>query len=182
MPYKPGGGGLPELYDPENGQYTDEEKNKLFNEELSNMIKRYIFGNTNTYQPRYPILGFHTDEYCELYVKYAIYDLYRLLPYEKIEYLLTYTDKNDKSLFFNHFGYESNIKGRNELFIQIMNGSDFSKMKFQKFNKYGLFVKVPTEIYNKKDGKNNLNITTIWKYEKDKKFHFITAIPKKMED
>lgn len=26
MPYKIGGGGLPELYNPNNGQYTDEEK------------------------------------------------------------------------------------------------------------------------------------------------------------
>lgn len=27
---KPGGGNLPQLYNPENGKYTDEEKNKLF--------------------------------------------------------------------------------------------------------------------------------------------------------
>ena len=31
MPYKTGNGGKPELYDSENGQYTDEEKTLYLN-------------------------------------------------------------------------------------------------------------------------------------------------------
>ena len=74
MPYKTGGGGLPELYDPDNGQYTDEEKAKLLDGEISNIVMRYIFGLSGTYDPRYPIYGFHSDEYRELYVKYKLRD------------------------------------------------------------------------------------------------------------
>ncbi len=166
-----------ELYDPENKQYTDEEKNKLFNDELSNIIKRYIFGLQNTYPPRYPILGFHTEEYCELYVKHTISDLNRDLPYEKIEYLLTSTDSNDKSLFFNLIGYKNNENGRNELFIQIMKGLDFGNIKFLKLNKYGIFVDIPANIYSKRRNKI-IKIPTVWKYDKNRMFHFITAFTK----
>lgn len=54
-------------------------------------------------------------------------------------------------------------------------------MKFNKFNQYGIFVKVSTNIYNK-NTLGFVNITTIWNYENDRTFHFITAIPKKWEE
>lgn len=145
------------------------------------MVQRYIFGNTNTYYPRYPILGFHTNEYCELYVKRAIYEFSPILDYEKVRYLLRPADKDDKSLFFKLLGYNNDEIGKKELFFEIMKNSDFSRMKFQKLNQYGLFVKVPTNIYNKKK-RIYMGITTIWKYLEDKNFYFVTAIPKKMED
>ncbi len=181
MPYKIGGGGLPELYDPENGQYTNEEKQKLLEIEITNIKERYLSGNKKTFKPRFPILDFHSDEYCEFFVKYGIYELNRYLPYKKIEYLLKHSSEDDKSHFFNMYGYTSDEKGRNELFMQIMKHSDFGNMKFQKFNEYGVFVKVPTSMYNKKEG-NFIYFTTIRKLEEDMIFHFVTAIPRKMED
>lgn len=149
MPYKIGGGGLPQLYDPKNGQYTDEEKHEILNNELENMVKRYKFGMKDTYVPQFPIVGFHSNEYCEIYVKHTICDLLRFLPYEKIQYLLTYKIKDDKSIFFNLLGYKSDLIGRNELYEQIFIGSDFANMKFDRLDKYGIFVNVPTKIYHK---------------------------------
>lgn len=181
MPYKIGGGGMPELYDPDNGQYTDEQKSKLLEAELSNIVLRYIFGLDRTFDPRYPIYGFHSDEYCELYVKYRISIIYRNLSYDKINYLLTYRNKNDKSYFFRLLGYELSEGDIKSLFKEIMDGSNFTKMKFNKLNQYGLFVKVPTKIRNKKT-LEYISITTIWKYTKDERIHFITAIPKEMEN
>ena len=148
MPYKIGGGSMPELYNPDNGQYTDEQKSKLLEVELSNIVLRYLFGQAGTFDPRYPIHGFHSDEYCELYVKYRISIIYRNLSYDKINYLLTYRNKNDKSNFFRLLGYELNEGDINTLFKEIMDGSNFTKMKFNKLNQYGLFVKVPTKIRN----------------------------------
>ncbi len=181
MPYKIGGGGMPELYDPNNGQYTDEQKSKLLEKELSNIVLRYIFGLNGTFDPRYPIYGFHSDEYCDLYVKFRISNIYRNLPYDKIRYLLTSRNKNDKSNFFGLLGYELNDNDINSLFKEIIDGSNFAKMQFNKLNQYGLFVKVPTKIYDKRKLKYIL-ITTIWKYTEDMQMHFITAIPKVMEN
>ena len=181
MPYKIGGGGMPELYDPDNGQYTDEQKNKLLEGEISNIVLKYIFGLDGTFDPRYPIYGFHSDEYCELYVKYRISNFYKNLSRDKIKYLLTFRNKNDKSNFFRLLGYELNESDTNSLFKEIMDGSNFAKMKFNKLNQYGLFVKVPTKIRNKKT-LEYVFITTIWKYTKDGRIFFITAIPKEMEN
>lgn len=180
FPTKKGGGNKQELYDPENGQYTDEEKAKLLDDEISNMVMRYIFGLDNTFDPQFPIFGFHTDEYCELYVKHRICKLYRCLSYTKIEYLLTPISKNDKSNFFKLLGYELNDNDKNILYKEIIDGTDFTKRKFNKLNEFGLFIKAPTKLYNKNHTRF-VYITTIWKYSKDEKLTFITAIPKVME-
>lgn len=180
FPTKKGGGGKQELYDPENGQYTDEEKAKLLDDEISNMVMRYIFGLDDTFDPRFPIFGFHNDEYCELYVKHRICKLYRCLSYNKIEYLLTPISKNDKSNFFKLLGYGLNDTDKNILYKEIIDGTDFTKRKFNKLNEFGLFIKAPTKLYNKNRTKF-VYITTIWKYGKDEKLTFITAIPKAME-
>ena len=183
MPYKNGGGGLPELYDPDNGQYTDEEKAKFLDGEISNMVMRYIFGLSRTYDPRFPIYGFHSDEYCELYVKHILRNskISPFLPHEKIGYLLTHKDKDDKSHFFNLLGYGLNDEDKETLFEEIMGGADFAKMRFSKFNRFGLFVKVPTKIYDRTK-RRYIRITTIWRHDKKEQFHFITAIPKILED
>ena len=181
MPYKTGGGGCPELYDPDNGQYTDEEKAKLLDGEISNIVMRYIFGLSGTYDPRFPIYGFHSDEYCELYVKHRICKVYRVFPYEKMGYLLTHRDKDDKSHFFNLLGYRLNDDDKKALYDEIMDGADFAKMRFSKFDRFGLFVKVPTKIYDR-GKRRHIRITTIWRYDKKEQFHFITAIPRILED
>ena len=183
MPYKTGGGGLPELYDPDNGQYTDEEKAKLLDGEISNIVMRYIFGLSGTYDPRYPIYGFHSDEYRELYVKYKLRDckICAILPYEKIGYLLTHKDKDDKSHFFNLLGYELNDDDKKALCDEIMEGADFSKMKYSRSNEYGLLVEVPTKIYDRAK-RRHIRINAIWLYDEKGQFNFVTAIPNILED
>lgn len=180
-PTKEGGGGKQEFYDPTNGKYTDKEKAKFLDDEIANIVMRYIFGLSNTYDPRFPIFGFHNEEYCELYVKHRICKVQRDVPYLKMDYLLNFRKKDDKSLFFKLFGYQNNNRDKNLLFKEIMDGSDFSKMKFQKFTEYGIFVMVPTRIkvLNKE---KRVEVTTIWRYSKDEWFHFVTLIPKCMEE
>ena len=56
-----------------------------------------------------------------------------------------------------------------------------AKMKFSKFDRFGLFVKVPTKIYDR-GKRRHIRITTIWRYDKKEQFHFITAIPRILED
>lgn len=177
MPYKTGGGGMPELYDPDNGQYTDEQKSKLLDTELSNIVLRYIFGLSGTFEPRYPIYGFHSDEYCELYVRFRICKNQKYINYDKIDnYLLKPLLKNDKSLFFKLHGYD--ISRRNELYKQLILNTDMTKMKFDHLNEFGILVNVPTQLYSYKEKKNIL-IYTVWIYKKDEWFHFVTVNLKK---
>lgn len=173
-PKKHGGGGLPELYDPENGQYVSEEdKAKYLDNEIGNIVMRYIFGINGTYDPRFPIFGFHSDDYCELYVKYRICKIYQDIDYNKIDnYFLKPLTKNDKSNFFFEHGYD--IDKRDNLYDQLYYGTDFAKMKFDHLNPYGIIVKIPTKIYSYKEKKDIL-IYTVWIYRKDEKFHLVTV-------
>ncbi len=85
-----------------------------------------------------------------------------------------------KTIFFKLLGYVLNDTYKNILYKEIIDGTDFAKRKFNKLNEFGLFIKAPTKLYNKNRTKS-VYITTIWKYDKDEKLTFITAIPKVME-
>lgn len=177
LPKKIGGGGELEFYDPEDGRYasiTQERKNELFEQEMSNMVMRYIFDIKETYMPRFPIVGFHNDEYCELYVRHCIYKISRFMPWEKVtNYLLVKKLSGDKSKFFKLHGYDQTKAQK--LYDQIMEGADFTKMKYQKLKIYGIYVVVPTKIYSEKLYKH-ITINTIWLYKKeDERMHFITV-------
>ncbi len=93
-------------------------------------------------------------------MKYRICRFYRIFPYEKTGYLLTHKDKDGKSHFFNLLGYELSDKDKDALYREIMDGADFSKMKFSKFKRFGLLVKVPTKIYDRTK-RRHIRITTI---------------------
>lgn len=134
---------------------------------------RYLFGINDTYDPRFPIYGFHSDEYCELYVKHRICKDLKDISYDKIDnYFLKHQIKGDKSHFFFLHGYD--LSKRDELFNQIYYGSDFTKMEFDRLNKFGIMVRVPTQIYSYRERKNIL-IYTIWIYKKDEWFHLVTV-------
>lgn len=97
--YKPGGGNKPQLYDPNNGQYTSEEKDLLFDLELKN-IKEFIDAKVDTFEPRFPIFGFHNDEYCKLYSENIFKTKAFNVEFSKIkDYLLVYKKEGDKSNF-----------------------------------------------------------------------------------
>ena len=182
MPYKTGGGGKPELYDPENGQYTDEEKNALFEQELGNIVLRNLFHDKeNTYEPRYPIDGFHTKIYCLFYVRETVAGSEIYVDDAKVrDYLVVLHEQNDKSKFFKKMGYTKD--NWQELHKEIYAGSDSKKVKFNKLNKHGLRVEIETEIPILNEKPLYMRFKTIWLYdEKTKKLKFITAIPKDAE-
>ena len=180
-PFKPGGGNHPQLYDPNNGQYSQEQISKLFEEEMANIVMRYIFGlPQDTYYPRYPILGFHNDDYCKLYVRHAIYDIKKDIPEAKVrDYLLKYRKEDDKSKFFKMHGYSTDNYVK--LLEEIYYGSDFTRRRFERFDEFGLTIAVPTKIYSEKEHKK-IMIITYWKYGYDKDYmHFITVNINKKE-
>ena len=173
FPKKIGGGNEPEFYDPETGEYSDEEKAKLLDNELANIVMRYIFNLNDTFDPQFPIFGFHTEEYCELYVKFRITKNYKDLDYNKIDnYLLKPLKKDDKSNFFTIHGYDKSK--RDELYNQIISNTDMLKKKFDHLNAYGIVIKAPTKIYSYKN-KEYILITTVWIYKNDGWFHFVTV-------
>ncbi len=95
-------------------------------------------------------------------------------------YPLMHEDNADKSHFFNLLGYESNDEDKEALYHEIMDGADFAKMKFSKFNRFGLFVRVPTKIHDRTK-RRHIRITTIWRYDAEEHFNFVTSIPKILE-
>ena len=176
--YKKGGGEKLQLYDPKNGEYTDEDKKKLFEDEMSNIVLRCIFNDDDTYIPRYPIFGFHDDDYCRLYVGYCIKKPHFFINKKKVtDYLLTFRKNSDKSLFFKKQGYT--LENSNELYNQLIEGSNIDTIKYNKIHPYGLNVEMTTTIqsitYNKK-----IAMKSIWRFEEDNnRLMFITVILKK---
>lgn len=170
---KKGGGNKPQLYDPDNGQYSDEEKKVFFEQEMSNIVLRYIFGAKGTYEPRFPINGFHNADYCRLFLEHCLPGLNRDFPEEKVtEYLLKKREINDKSSFFALHGYT--MANASELYQQLMDRADFSQMEFERLTDFGIKLSVPTEIFSKKEGKR-IQIRTIWIYQRNEMMHFVTV-------
>ena len=181
LPMKPGGGSKPETFDPETGEYSEEEKTKLFDKEMTNIVTRYIFGMPeDTYYPRFPIFGFHNSDYAKIYVENAVSKIKKDISLQKItNYLLKYRPKDDKSYFFNSIGYS--YENSEQLYEEIYYGSDFSELKFQKFNEFGIFVAVPTIIKNIKTCEE-LQIITYWIYKQENGYmHFVSVNISKKE-
>ena len=88
---------------------------------------------------------------------------------------------NGKSHFFNLLGYELNDDDKKALCDEIMEGADFSKMKYSRSNEYDLLVEVPTKIYDMLK-RRHIRINTIWLYDEKGQFNFVTAIPNILED
>lgn len=186
MPYKPGGGNRPELYDPRNGQYTDDIDVELFKKqslelELTNIVGRVVFKNYHPedtlFEPRYPIYRFHNDLYCRMYIIDQVRGKNIFIDYQKItKYLLVRKESNDKSHFFELHGYTN--KNPYELYEAIVTGTDTNKAKYHKIDEYGLFVEIPTKIYSKRE-KGYITITTIWRFDENtKRLHFVTVLLK----
>ena len=176
---KIGGGNKPQDYDPENGQYVDEQKHSL-EDQMKNIVFRYIFGDFDTYDPFFPVYGFHDEDYCDMYVTFALKKPVKYFPEEKVtKYLLVWNKSGDKSNFFRIHGYSLDNRA-NELYDQILKNSDMSKRKFNRFTSKCLSIEVPTKIFSYKYNKN-ITIKTIWRVTENGQAHFITVVLEKGE-
>lgn len=175
---KPGGGNHPQNYDTNTGEYSNVSLS--FEEELMNIKNRYEKRDINTYYPRFPIYGYHNDEYAKLFAEHALYGYSFNLAIEKVnQYLLVHKDKNDKSQFFNIHGYS--LDNWYELYEQIIKGSKDKELYFNRFNETGLFVYTKTNIKSKFLN-NDIKICCSWRVEViggNYSLRFITVIPSK---
>ena len=98
MPYKPGGGNKPQLYDSTNGEYVDRDYDIYKRIKNKEFLRKYLFNSQNE-EMMFPQEDINDREYTELYVEYLEKRKFEhLVPDSKIEYLLNYTRKNDKSI------------------------------------------------------------------------------------
>lgn len=175
---KPGGGNHPQNYDTNTGEYSNESSS--FEEELMNIKNRYEKRDKNTYYPRFPIYGYHNDEYAKLFAEHALYGYTFYLAEQKVnKYLLVKLPLNDKSNFFNLHGYF--LDNWNELYEEIVKGSINQTLYFNGLRKTGLFVYTKTNIKSKTLNKN-IKIYCSWKIEIVNGryvLRFVTVIPDK---
>lgn len=171
MPFKPGGGYVPQPYNAKNGQYIDKMK---FNELELHKIKKFI--NEHTFfvgdEPNWPTFSWHNDEYNKIFVQAY---RHRFNPQQinenKIKYLLTWKDTNDKSNFLIKLGYNiSNIQCLQE---DLINCAKFELSIYNKIHEYGLKIYVPVKLKNK-------FVVASWIFENksDRKLKFVTLLEK----
>lgn len=176
MPTKPGGGNLPQEYDPDNGQYTDEAKASMLKQDLRALDRlKHSSIIIRGYEPHFPTHGIHNDEYNKKFV-----ELYRhefknpSIAKGKIGYLFKYNEKGDKSSKLTEWGYSSYWPEYLEK--DIMKNTDFKTVKYDRMSiskdgKHGyLIVKAITWL-------NNHRTTTCWEVHKDYTLTFTTLVP-----
>ena len=172
MPYKTGGGGKPELYNEENGEYTEEEKQKRNFSDFEKMLFHYYLECDNVDVP-FPNYKWNNKNYCDLYIKHLKEEgINHYVEEAKLSYLLSYQEKHDKSTFLkDKLGYDEHT-----LYEDIMNNTDFNTAMYSELNKYGLKIIACTSLKSKNDGKIYL-VTTVWEIKPNKRARFITLIP-----
>lgn len=95
------------------------------------------------------------------------------------KYLLIKKEKNDKSALLNKLGY--NLSNSDELYNQILKGTNFKKRKLKDFDDAKFTINAETRIYDK--SKNDYYYcTTSWFVEKDLTLRFVTLIPEVFKD
>jgi len=173
MPYKTGGGGKPELYDKKTGEYTDEEKKTKNASDLETIMHRY-FLDEKSFSVSFPNYKWNDKEYCDLYIKFfnEQKNIKRTIEMPKMKYLLSFREKDDKSMFLKEkLGYDEN-----QLYNDINNNTDFKTMLFSDLNEYGLKVVACTKLKSQLDGKEYL-VSSVWQITKDHNIRFITLYP-----
>lgn len=170
MPYKLGGGNHLQYYDEENGKYSDETKTKLMEKDKENLALLKLFDiKFCKYKLHFPNYNIHDVDYCIDFVEYFKNDIKNKIIIEnKLKYLLTYNENNDKSKFLISMGY--NIENLKELYNDIILNTDFKTIKYKDIDKYGLRVKAKTILKGK-------TVTTGWMFERNFNLRFLTLIP-----
>lgn len=168
MPLKPGGGNHMQLYDPKSGEYTDQEKQRM-REYDSFAIVSYKWNRNTSYKFHFPIEGVHEENYCRDFVQCIRFDIREpIYNQSKMDYLLSFKEKNDKSRFLESLGYSKDRP--NKLFYDICANTKRSTFEFSRFSHGELIVEAQTILQGKL-------IKTIWKIEKNLDIAFVTLIP-----
>ena len=170
MAYKKGGGNKLQLYDESTGQYDEETKARINEEDKKALVLVHYFGVPyNELSFHFPIYGLHDDEYCDIFVKYARKVIKRFdIDNDKMIYLLKYHSANDKSEFLNKIGYSSD--NPDELCSDIYCHTDVQTLTFTRYKKGYLGCIAKTTLKGKV-------VTSVWSLEKNFHIRFITIIP-----
>ncbi len=170
MPLKKGGGNHLQFYDGADGQYDDEEKARINEEDKKALSLVHYFGlSFNELVFHFPTFGLHDDEYCRLFVQFSRKAVKRFKVDEmKIVYLLKPRERDDKSKFLHALGYS--IDGVEELRADIHCGTTIDTLMFKEFSKFGIKCEAKTVLKGK-------IVTTAWMLENDFTIRLITLIP-----
>jgi hypothetical protein len=169
MPYKPGGGDKPQLYDVNSGEYI---RNPKCEEDEKNLVLNKMFGIDTGVPIAYPVYGVHDLDYCKLFVAYCLNTKNPYIDERKItKYLLIHQEKDDKSKLMNLIGYSS--ENWNELEQQIIKGTTFKIKSKIKLNPMTCTFATYTNIYDKNCNKYRQYIS-VWAIEKDFSLRFVT--------
>jgi len=174
MPLKPGGGGLPQPYDPDNGQYTDKMKSDMLKNDSRSLFTLKYYGYTIVgEEPHFPTYGIHDDNYGKLFVETHkhYFNSPSIADSKTINYLLDEVKSGGKSKLLNLMGYWK--INYTTLAHDILHNTNFETIKYNMRSEYCLKVKALTVI-------GGTWMTTIWKVDpKDYKLQFVTLIPRK---
>lgn len=170
MPYKPGGGEHLQYYDEENGEYSEEKAKASAEKDKENLVLYYWYGmeypNLTFHFPKF---GIHDEEYCDTFVYFYRKNIEKItIELPKLKYLLTPDPKKDKSKFLMSLGYslEQLVFLKND----IINGTEWDKLRFGKLTNFGITAKCKTVLKDK-------IVTTIWELDQDFNVRLITLIP-----
>ena len=170
MPFKIGGGNHLQPYDDATGQYDEEEKARINEEEKQALVLSHYFKlPLNDLVFHFPIYGLHDEEYCDLFVKQARETIKSLdVADEKMLYLLTHVKDRDKSSFLNQLGYTS--LRPDELKSDIVCNTDLTTLSFSRFTPMWFKCVAKTTLRGK-------IVTTVWELRNDFTPRLITIIP-----
>ncbi len=158
-----------QLYDSQNGEYTDQEKQRMRFYDNFAILSFKWNGEKSLYKFHFPIEGVHEKEYCQDFVCCVRNDI-REPEYNepKMNYLLTLHRSNDKSKFLKGLGYSKTNPYL--LFHDICSGTKRDTIEFSRFSHNTMLLKVMTILKDK-------TVTSVWKLDEKLRFHFVTLIP-----
>lgn len=170
MPYKNGGGNHLQYYDEFDGQYDDQTKAKINEEDKKALTMVHYFGLPyNELVFHWPLYNIHDNEYCDIFVKYARKCIKEYeMEINKAIYLLTFQKENDKSAFLNSLGYS--INNPEKLKGDIYCYTDIFSLTFSRYTKNCLRCIAKTNL-------NGKIVTSVWELKHNFIIRFITLIP-----
>lgn len=183
MRYKIGGRGKLQPYDEGDGQYTDKQLKAQGDVDFDTLFDVYEYPPTSDTDMTisFPNKDKHTLDYYRKFVEFV--GMYRLfgeasIRDSKIEgYLFKKQNDRDKSKFMMEvLGYPNSQEGWNLTSREILNGTDFHMMIYDKKHpNEHITIAVDTIIHNM-DGKI-YKVKTIWQLHEDLTLTFVTLIP-----